>query len=89
MWPPTTATPATTALTKTTSRPGVDNSPLHAPVSDASQQYGDEWRLRLWREQRLPDLTFNATNYWVDVVLQAGPGADTDFDSGNACQSDA
>jgi hypothetical protein len=47
---------------------GVDSPPLHAPPTTATPNgvydYGAE---------RLPTLSFNGSNYWVDVVLETGP----------------
>ena len=47
---------------------GVDNPPLHAPASAGS---GGNGVYRYGTTSAFPDLTFNAANYWVDVVFQA------------------
>ncbi len=51
---------------------GVDNPPLHALASGAS---GGNGVFRYGANSAFPDQTFNAANYWVDVVFQAGAGA--------------
>ena len=48
-----------------------DNSPLHAPLSGGS--WGGNGVYAYGGSSTFPDQTFNANNYWVDVVLQAGP----------------
>jgi hypothetical protein len=50
----------------------VDNSPLHTRASWAS---GGNGVFRYGANSVFPDQTFNAANYWVDVVFQAGAGA--------------
>lgn len=45
---------------------GVDNSPLHLPSSGAS---GGNGVYRYASASTFPSSTFNATNYWVDVVF--------------------
>jgi N,N-dimethylformamidase beta subunit-like protein/uncharacterized protein DUF4082/Big-like domain-containing protein len=46
---------------------GVDASPLHAPVSSTVGGNG----LFLYGPTAFPTQTFNATNYWVDVVFSS------------------
>ena len=48
-----------------------DNSPLHAPLSGGS--WGGNGVYAYGGSSSFPSQTFNANNYWVDVVLQAGP----------------
>ena len=48
-----------------------DNSPLHAPASGGS--WGGNGVYGYGANSVFPSQTFNANNYWVDVVLQAGP----------------
>ena len=50
---------------------GRDNSPLHAPPSGGSWGTNDVYAYGA--NSTFPNQTFNNTNYWVDVVLQAGP----------------
>ena len=50
---------------------GADNSPLHAPVSGGS--WGANGVYAYGSNSTFPNQTWNATNYWVDVVLQPGP----------------
>ena len=47
---------------------GVDNPPLHALASAGS---GGNGVYRYGTNSAFPNLTFNAANYWVDVVFQA------------------
>ena len=49
---------------------GVDNSPLHAPASGGS--WGSNGVYAYGSTSTFPNQTWNNTNYWVDVVLQAG-----------------
>jgi hypothetical protein len=49
----------------------VDNSPLHAPASGGS--WGSNGVYVYSASSAFPNQTFKDTNYWVDVVLQAGP----------------
>ena len=49
----------------------LDNPPLHALASGAS---GGNGVFRYGANSVCPDQTFNAANYWVDVVFQAGAG---------------
>jgi hypothetical protein len=51
---------------------GVESAPLHVPSSAASGGNG----LYVYGASAFPTQTFNANNYWVDVVFTAG-GADT------------
>ena len=51
----------------------VDNAPLHAPASGAS---GGNGVYSIGTTSTFPNLTWNASNYWVDVVLTTS-GADT------------
>jgi hypothetical protein len=51
---------------------GFDNAPLHAPSSSSSGGNG----VYLYGLDGFPTNTFNATNYWVDVVFSSAP-ADT------------
>ncbi len=48
-----------------------DNSPLHAPLSGGS--WGGNGVYAYGGSSSFPNQTFNANNYWVDVMLQAGP----------------
>ncbi len=48
---------------------GVDAPPLHAPTSAAAGGNG----LFLYGPTAFPTQTFNATNYWVDVVFDSTP----------------
>lgn len=50
---------------------GVDNSPLHAPASGGS--WGSNGVYVYSASSAFPNQSFKDTNYWVDVVLQAGP----------------
>ena len=50
---------------------GRDNPPLHAPASGGS--WGSNGVYAYGSTSTFPNQTFNNTNYWVDVVLQAGP----------------
>ena len=54
---------------------GVDNSPLHAPASAPPSvgSWGSNGVYAYGATSVFPNQSFNATNYWVDVVLQAGP----------------
>ncbi len=52
----------------------VDNGPLHALASGSS---GGNGVYRAGTTSVLPDLTWNATNYWVDVVVTTAIGPDT------------
>ena len=63
----------TTALIPTTS-PALVRTIRHSTRRPPTSGPGGKCRLRLRREQRIPqpDLA-NASNYWVDVVLQPGP----------------
>jgi hypothetical protein len=45
---------------------GVNSGPLHAPSSGAAGGNG----VYVYGTSGFPTNTFNATNYWVDVVLQ-------------------
>ncbi|HJU37932.1 MAG TPA: DUF4082 domain-containing protein, partial [Tahibacter sp.] len=47
---------------------GYDNAPLHAPSSAAS---GGNGVYRYSATPAFPDQTFNANNYWVDVIFEA------------------
>ena len=51
---------------------GANNSPLHAPGSFAGS-WGGNGVYVYSLSSAFPNQTFNDTNYWVDVVLQAGP----------------
>jgi hypothetical protein len=44
---------------------GVDNAPLHAPSSPSSGGNG----VYIYGASAFPNNTFNASNYWVDVVF--------------------
>jgi hypothetical protein len=48
---------------------GVDRSPLHAPTSAAVGGNG----VYVYGASALPSNSFNATNYWVDVVFDSTP----------------
>ena len=48
---------------------GVDNPPLHAPVNGVS---GGNGVYRYGANSLFPNQTWNAANYWVDVVFQPG-----------------
>jgi hypothetical protein len=48
---------------------GIDRAPLHAPASNASGGNG----VYVYGVSALPINTFNATNYWVDVVFDSTP----------------
>ena len=50
---------------------GRDNSPLHAPPSGGS--WGSNGVYAYGANSIFPNQTYQNTNYWVDVVLQAGP----------------
>ena len=50
---------------------GADNSPLHAPASGGS--WGSNGVYVYSASSAFPNQTFKDNNYWVDVVLQAGP----------------
>ena len=50
---------------------GKDNSPLHAPPTGGS--WGANGVYAYGAGSTFPAQSFNNTNYWVDVVLQAGP----------------
>ncbi len=50
---------------------GRDNSPLHAPPSGGS--WGTNGVYAYGANSIFPNQTYQNTNYWVDVVLQAGP----------------
>ena len=50
---------------------GRDNSPLHAPPSGGS--WGSNGVYAYGASSIFPSQTYNNANYWVDVVLQAGP----------------
>ena len=57
---------------------GVDNSPLHAPAStppNGGPLSGPNGVYAYGASSAFPTQTFNSTNYWVDVVLQAGPAS--------------
>jgi hypothetical protein len=51
---------------------GFDNAPLHAPSNSSSGGNG----LYVYGADAFPNNTYNATNYWVDVVFN-GTAADT------------
>ena len=51
---------------------GVDNPPLHALASGGS---GGNGVFRYGANSAFPNQTFNAANYWVDVVFQAAAGS--------------
>ena len=71
---PTSRRTGTTRSPAAASRRAVDNGPLHALANATSA----ERRLRLRRGRHVPANTFNAGNYWVDVLFagsrRAGPG---------------
>jgi hypothetical protein len=48
---------------------GVDRAPLHAPASNMAGGNG----VYVYGESAQPTNTFNATNYWVDVVFDSTP----------------
>ena len=53
---------------------GANNSPLHAPpTATSSESWGPNGVYAYGASSAFPTQTFNSTNYWVDVVLQAGP----------------
>ena len=52
---------------------GKDNSPLHAPRSPSGGSWGANGVYAYGAGSAFPTQSFNNTNYWVDVVLQAGP----------------
>ena len=49
---------------------GVDNAPLHALANGVS---GGNGVYTYGASSAFPNLTFNSSNYWVDVAFQAGP----------------
>ena len=49
---------------------GVDKSPLHAPVTGT---VGGNGVYIYGTSSAFPNQTWNACNYWVDIVFQAGP----------------
>jgi hypothetical protein len=53
---------------------GVDNPPLHVPASTASTPNGV---YHYGTSSGFPASTYQATNYWVDVVFVASAGPDT------------
>ena len=66
---------------------GKDNSPLHAPASaPPSGSWGANGVYAYGAGSVFPNQSFNNTNYWVDVVLQAGTGADIELHFRNAFQ---
>jgi len=48
---------------------GVDNAPLHAPANGAS---GGNGVFAYGAISTFPNQSWNATNYWVDVMFNAG-----------------
>ncbi len=58
--------PATTRPRRRLRPSAVDNAPLHALANGSSA----ERRLRLRREHAFPNNTFNAANYWVDLLVR-------------------
>ena len=53
---------------------GANNSPLHAPPTATSgESWGPNGVYAYGASSAFPNQTYNNTNYWVDVVLQAGP----------------
>ena len=65
---------------------GRDNSPLHAPVNGGS--WGPNGVYAYDLNGTFPNQTFNATNYWVDVVLQPGPPPTLTVDRCDARESE-
>ena len=60
---------------------GVDSGPLHALSSGGQRR---QRGVPLRRRRRLPHETYNATNYWVDVVFRPTAGASTAITSSAA-----
>ena len=72
MWPLTTPTQGITAPISTTSRPSVRTIRRCTPPPTGGS-WGPNGVYAYGTNSTFPNQTWNATNYWVDVVLQPGP----------------
>ena len=64
---------------------GVDNPPLHALANGVS---GGNGVFAYGTSSAFPTQTWNAANYWVDVVFSPGPAPTLAVDCGDAGESD-